>query len=269
MGAIDAGGGFTRVALTTSLAAVVAAVSLAMPVAAADRDHDGLRDAWEAKYGVTSPNLKDSDWDGVIDSAEDNDNDRLGNLGEQRFGTDPGVRDTDGDGVPDGAEDHDRDGRLNAAEQDQRPVPGGLVPSLSRASRDFGQVVKGCDTKQRSSALTRCYLRTDRHRPPHRAHGRLARDDAGRPLPACCGERPVPNGDHAQGRLHAHPRHHEPGPVANRQGDRPVASGASTRSSTSTPIRPTSWSSSAARTTSWSRATATPSPRVGDPRSGE
>ncbi len=147
---------WARLALTTSLAAVVAAVSLAMPVAAADRDHDGLRDAWEAKYGVTSPNLKDSDWDGVVDSAEDNDNDRLGNLGEQRFGTDPGVRDTDGDGVPDGAEDHDRDGRLNAAEQDQRPVPGGLVPSLSRARFDGLTTTKGCDAGFGKSSLKRC-----------------------------------------------------------------------------------------------------------------
>ena len=35
------------------------------------------------------------------DEAEDDDGDRLGNLGEQRWGTHPGKKDTDGDGTPD------------------------------------------------------------------------------------------------------------------------------------------------------------------------
>ncbi len=99
---------------------------------AADRDGDGLRDGFESRYGVTSPDRKDSDWDGVVDSAEDN------------------------DGIPDGAEDHDRDGRSNAREQDQRPVPRGLRPSLSEAPRDFGGVTRGCDPPKGSSQLIRC-----------------------------------------------------------------------------------------------------------------
>jgi hypothetical protein len=105
---------------------------------------------------VTSPDLADSDWDGVIDSAEDNDGDRLGNLGEQRFGTDPGRRDSDGDGTPDGAEDADGDGRSNAKQQDRRPLPAGLTPSLADALRDWGAVAGGCDSRNGTSRLVRC-----------------------------------------------------------------------------------------------------------------
>ncbi len=109
----------------------------ALPAAAADRDGDGLRDGFERRYGVTDPDRRDSDGDGVVDAAEDNDGDELGNLGEQRFGTHPGKRDSDGDGRADGREDHDRDGRSNAREQDQRPVPAGLRPSLAAAAKDL------------------------------------------------------------------------------------------------------------------------------------
>ena len=134
-------------------------LTLAVPATmAADRDEDGLRDRFETRHGVTSPDRKDSDWAGVVDSAEDNDGDRLGNLGEQRFGTSPGNKDSDGDGTPDGAEDHDGDGRSNAREQDQRPVPRGLRPTLSEAPRDFGGVAGGCDSRKGSSQLIRCWF---------------------------------------------------------------------------------------------------------------
>ena len=136
--------------------AVVLALLVPTTASAADRDGDGLRDAFERKYGVTSPKWADSDRDGVIDSAEDNDWDRLSNLAEQRFGTDPGNPDTDGDGQRDGGEDHDRDGIVNARQQDRRPLPAGLRPSLARAPEDFGNVAAGCSSELGSSALLVC-----------------------------------------------------------------------------------------------------------------
>ena len=111
-------------------------LTLAVPATAADRDRDGLRDGFETRWGVTDPDRRDSDRDGVIDGAEDSDKDGLGNLGEQRFGTDPSRKDTDRDGISDAREDHDRDGRSNAREQDQRPVPSNLKPALSKAAHD-------------------------------------------------------------------------------------------------------------------------------------
>jgi hypothetical protein len=141
-----------RTLLATSLLVVFAASG----VMAADRDGDGLRDGFERRYGLTSPAKADTDGDGVVDSAEDNDGDRLGNLGEQRFGTNPKRRDTDGDGTGDGAEDHDGDGRRNALQQDQRPVPANLRPSLHEALRDKAPVTRGCYTRRGSSRLVRC-----------------------------------------------------------------------------------------------------------------
>ncbi len=129
---------------------------LALPVAAADSDGDGLRDGFESRYGVTDPHKRDSDGDGVIDSAEDNDGDKLGNLGEQRFGTNPRKRDTDRDGIPDGREDKDRDGRSNAREQDQRPLPSGLRPTLKAASKDIPDSRGACLTKAGSAWPRRC-----------------------------------------------------------------------------------------------------------------
>ncbi len=128
----------------------------ALPAAAADRDGDGLRDGFEARYGVTDPDRRDSDGDGVIDAAEDNDGDKLGNLGEQRFGTHPGKRDSDGDGRSDGREDKDGDGRSNAREQDQRPLPAGLRPSLAKADKDFSPYRQDCQTWQGLSRVTTC-----------------------------------------------------------------------------------------------------------------
>ena len=146
-----------RTATVAALLALLFAASAIAPVAAADRDKDGLRDGFETRYGVTSPDKRDSDGDGVIDSAEDNDGDKLGNLGEQRFGTDPGERDTDDDGIPDGKEDKDRDGRSNAREQDRRPLPKGLKPSLARAKYDLPSDRKRCaNLADRGAALVRC-----------------------------------------------------------------------------------------------------------------
>jgi hypothetical protein len=123
-----------------------------------DRDGDGLRDAWEGRWGVSSPDRRDSDRDGVVDSAEDPDGDRLGNLGEQRFGTDPGSRDSDGDGTPDGQEDTDRDGRSDALEQDRRPIPAGLRPSLTAAPEDIWARHPACGAHWGVTKPTRCWF---------------------------------------------------------------------------------------------------------------
>lgn len=137
---------------------LLATALLSPTVFGADRDGDGLRDGFESRHGVTSPNLKDSDWDGVMDGAEDSDGDKLGNLAEQRFGLNPAKQDTDGDGVKDGVEDHDKDGRTNKLEQYQLPIPKGLRPTLAKAPKDFGGAAGGCDAKQGSATLKRCWF---------------------------------------------------------------------------------------------------------------
>ncbi len=131
-------------------------VLAAAPVAAADRDGDGLTDGFEQRFGVTSPNEMDSDQDGVVDGAEDHDGDRLANHAEQRFGLNPRRADTDGNGVLDGAEDHDRDGRSNAKEQDQRPLPANVTPSLKYVKRDRAVIAKNCISPQGSPNVVSC-----------------------------------------------------------------------------------------------------------------
>jgi hypothetical protein len=132
---------------------------LVMPGAgtlAADMDGDGLRDRFETRHGVTDAANPDSDGDGVIDAAEDSDGDRLGNLGEQRFGTHPGHRDSDADGLPDGREDGDRDGVDNAHQQDRRPLPKGLAPTLARAARDIWDDASACAAGPSVTKAKRC-----------------------------------------------------------------------------------------------------------------
>jgi hypothetical protein len=126
----------SRAALLLSGVLVVGASMGGSVLAATDSDGDGLRDAFESRWGATDPGDRDSDRDGVLDPAEDHDGDGLSDLGEQRFGTDPTDRDTDGDGRSDGREDRDRDGRSDTQEQDRRPVPSGLRPRLARAFDD-------------------------------------------------------------------------------------------------------------------------------------
>ena len=141
------------------MALVIAASAVPVSARAADADKDGLTNAFETKWGLTSPTRADSDGDGVVDSAEDLDRDRLGNLGEQRAGTDPGKADTDGDGVTDDREDHDGDGRSNALEQDQRRVPLALRPTLARAPRDRPRSKgKWCSPPPGSSRLVTCHF---------------------------------------------------------------------------------------------------------------
>lgn len=110
-----------------------APILAAAPVLAADEDGDGLTDTFEAQWGITDPAKPDTDGDGLGDALEDLDADRLGNLGEQRYGTDPGDADSDDDGVIDGDEDSDGNGVSDAREQDRRPAPADLRPQPQSA----------------------------------------------------------------------------------------------------------------------------------------
>ena len=69
-----------------------------------DTDGDGLKDAWEERFGL-DPNDGDSDGDMIPDDEEDGDMDGLDNGQEQSIGTDPTMDDTDMDGYKDGVED--------------------------------------------------------------------------------------------------------------------------------------------------------------------
>ena len=150
------GMGTARRRLFALLLSLALGLLASTPVAGADRDGDLLRDAVESKWKVTDPDRRDTDLDGVVDSAEDSDGDRLSNLGEQRFGTDPGRRDSDGDGIPDGLEDADGDGISNMREQDRRRLPPRLRPSLARARHDFPERRWECQTPQGKTALRPC-----------------------------------------------------------------------------------------------------------------
>lgn len=123
---------------------------------AADRDGDGLRDRFERRRAFTDPDRVDSDFDGVVDSAEDLDGDRLSNLGEQRFSTNPRSRDSDHDGRADGYEDHDHDGTNNLLQQDRRRLPRNLRPSLGHAPDDLPGRRAECHTVQRETTLHPC-----------------------------------------------------------------------------------------------------------------
>ena len=141
--------------LGVGLAALLS-VSLVAPASGADADGDGLWDSFERRWGVTDHLDPDTDGDGVVDSAEDLDTDRLGNIGEQRLGTDPTKWDSDGDRVSDGKEDADGDGVSNAREQDQRRLPLGLRPSLRAAYDDRQPDRVRCQTKNRRQTVRSC-----------------------------------------------------------------------------------------------------------------
>jgi hypothetical protein len=139
------------VTLATLLVATVAT-----PALGADSDGDLLTDAFERRYGITDPNKKDTDGDGIVDSAEDNDRDRLGNLGEQKWGTNPKRRDTDRDGKKDNKEDKDRNGKSNGREQDKRRVPQTLRPTLADAKEDVSPHKGQCQTDFGRSWVRTC-----------------------------------------------------------------------------------------------------------------
>jgi hypothetical protein len=122
-----------------------------------DTDGDGLRDSWETNWGLTDPALRDTNGNGLIDSSEDPDGDGLGNLGEQRFGTNPGVADSNGDGIRDSLEDSNGNGIRDGLEQDRRPVPPNLKPTLAAAPNDTPvSYSNGCHTFQGSARIHPC-----------------------------------------------------------------------------------------------------------------
>ena len=136
----------------------LAAVLLGAPALAVDTDGDGLRDAFEKRYGLTSHLLADSDGDGVIDAAEDHDDDDLSGRGEQRFKTDPGDRDSDGDGVPDGLEDSDGDGTPDRVDQHRRPLPANVRPTPGRAFFDVAPQAPDCGVRTGDDRLNLCHF---------------------------------------------------------------------------------------------------------------
>jgi Bacterial TSP3 repeat len=81
------------------------------PDASGGRDHDGLPDQWETRYGLST--TKDS-------ANGDRDGDGLRNRREYRLHTNPRKRDTDGDGYGDRAEVR---ARTNPRDPDSRPLP--------------------------------------------------------------------------------------------------------------------------------------------------
>jgi hypothetical protein len=144
------------------LAWVVCAALLTVPTSAlgqgqGDTDGDGLWDRFELRWGATDPHKRDTDRDGIKDALEDEDGDRLSNLGEQRFRTDPTDPDTDDDGTRDGAEDYNDDGTPNAADQDTRPVPADLRPDPDEAFWDLPESYSnGCHTSADSAIIRPC-----------------------------------------------------------------------------------------------------------------
>jgi hypothetical protein len=143
--------------LALLLAAAMCAFALPAAAADGDSDGDGLWDRFEERWGATDPTMRDTDRDGVKDGLEDEDGDRLSNLGEQRFHTDPTNADTDGDGKRDGAEDYNKNGKSNAADQDTRPVPKDLTPDPSEAFWDVpDSYSNGCHTSAASAIIRPC-----------------------------------------------------------------------------------------------------------------
>lgn len=144
-------------ALLLAVVSLLATSVLAAAAAEGDSDGDGLWDRFEERWGATDPYMRDSDRDGIKDGLEDEDGDRLSNLGEQRFHTDPTEPDTDGDGQRDGAEDYNDNGKPNAADQDTRPVPRDLTPDPSEAFWDVpASYGNGCHTGAHSAIVQPC-----------------------------------------------------------------------------------------------------------------
>ena len=178
--------------------------------AATDTDGDGLRDTFEVRWGVSDPRDPDSDGDGVVDPAEDGDGDRLGDLGEQRFGTNPAAPDSDGDGRSDGREDSDGDGRSDALEQDQRPLPAGLRPTLAKAPRDIWPRQEECGgPRWGSTRPVRCWFGDAASPVTMAVVGDFEGDDVHAGLRRCGSPARLAGGDPPQGDLLTRPSDHQ------------------------------------------------------------
>jgi len=125
-----------------------------------DSDNDGILDGDEdtdldgvVDPGETSPDLADTDSDGLSDLQEgaagsnpldpDSDNDGLLDGAEVMMGTSPLDDDTDDDGIMDGNEDADQDGTLDVGETDPQAadtdldgLPDGLEVGLTEPQGD-------------------------------------------------------------------------------------------------------------------------------------
>lgn len=144
------------------LLTVAAAVPAVLPVAQArprDRDHDGMPDRWEQRYGLST--TRD-------DARGDRDRDGLRNLAEYRAHTSPRRRDSDRDGETDGAEHAGTvlsfaDGVLTVALPDGSALTGRVTsrteiecPAVASASReDEGEDHEGDDDHGGSDASGR------------------------------------------------------------------------------------------------------------------
>lgn len=135
----------------------------------ADRDDDGMLDAWEAKYGNWRYDAalqqeifqRSLDWD-VADASGDFDHDGVNNLAEYNAGTNPTQADSDRDGMPDGWEmqfglnpldnsgvngtqgDSDGDGLFNFDEWLNGTSPQ-IADSDGDGVNDFNEVANGSD----------------------------------------------------------------------------------------------------------------------------
>lgn len=145
-----------RIAIVLLTLVALAGTAGSGAVGATDTDRDGLRDGFERANGF-DPERRDTDGDGVQDPAEDEDDDRLGALGEQGAGTSALLADSDEDGTLDGFEDADGDRVSNAREQDRRRLPRRLSPSLAQAPDSLPlPYLDHCHSLSRDAAVHPC-----------------------------------------------------------------------------------------------------------------
>ena len=104
-----------------------------------DTDGDGLLDGEEVFLTSTSPILKDTDDDNIIDALEDADSDSINNIEELRiYNLRPDLNDTDGNGYSDFDDDADGDGVRNGLERQVACIAQGLVKNCEPNTDEDG-----------------------------------------------------------------------------------------------------------------------------------